>query len=422
MFVSSRASAEPEVMTHKPTALPMDLNSRIRRRLSWKRIGQGFARSPAVRPISGPLGFDFFSDDRGILNTGLPKHLSDCDVINLHWIAGFVDYEAFFSSTPKSTPVVWTLHDMNVFTGGCHYDQNCGGYVKSCGACPQLGSTDEQDLSRQVWTRKRGVFAGRGEKNIQFVANSYWLEAEAKRSSLLSRFPVTTIHYGLDTRTFSPRDRIFSRSVLDLPADAAVVLFVADSVDNKRKGFALLAEALGKLKDRSDLFLLSLGYGNPSLPDTIRHMHLGVVSDDRFLSLIYSAADVFVIPSLQEAFGQTALEAIACGTPVIGFDVGGIPDTVIPRVTGLLVPPGDVDALRSAIVELLEDHAGRKAMSANCRRVAVEKFALDIQARQYVELYESLTRGSAELQITAQTAAECVGQSDSKSLHSYPVL
>jgi glycosyltransferase involved in cell wall biosynthesis len=311
---------------------------------------------------------------------------------------------------------------MNVFTGGCHYDQNCGGYVKSCGACPQLGSTDEQDLSRQVWTRKRGVFAGRGEKNIQFVANSYWLEAEAKRSSLLSRFPVTTIHYGLDTRTFSPRDRIFSRSVLDLPADAAVVLFVADSVDNKRKGFALLAEALGKLKDRSDLFLLSLGYGNPSLPDTIRHMHLGVVSDDRFLSLIYSAADVFVIPSLQEAFGQTALEAIACGTPVIGFDVGGIPDTVIPRVTGLLVPPGDVDALRSAIVELLEDHAGRKAMSANCRRVAVEKFALDIQARQYVELYESLTRGSAELQITAQTAAECVGQSDSKSLHSYPVL
>src|SRR5262249_38660202 len=150
-------------------------------------------------------------------------------------------------------------------------------------------------------------------------------------------------------------------------------------------------EALAGLGDFPDLFLLSLGASAAAVPGHARHKHLGYIDNDRFLSLAYSAADVFVIPSLQEAFGQTALEAMACGVPVAGFGVGGIPDLVRPHETGLLAAAGDVSGLRAAIAELLHDPVARGRMSANCRRLVVEEFPLELQARRYLALYQTLS-------------------------------
>jgi glycosyltransferase involved in cell wall biosynthesis len=241
-----------------------------------------------------------------------------------------------------------------------------------------------------VWGRKREALARLRPARLRIVADSHWLEAEARRSTLLGGFPARTIHYGLDTEVFAPRNRSCARAVLGIPEDAKVVLFAAEVLTNHRKGFALLADALSGLANFPGLFLLSLGRGEATVPGSAPHLHLGYLRDDRWLSLVYSAADVFVIPSLQEAFGQTALEAMACGVPVVGFAVGGIRDMVRPQETGFLAPAGDVPALRAAIAEALGDTAACQRMSAACRQLVVEEFPLELQARRYGELYKTI--------------------------------
>lgn len=386
IFVSRRSSNDSTVTAFAP---PMDLPSRLGRRMRRGRINRDFARYRASRPA----GYEPFRDDRTQHGAGPLSQLPSCDVINVHWIAGFVDYPSFFSQVPKHTPIVWTLHDMNPFTGGCHYDDGCGGFTDRCGACPQLGSNDSDDLSRQIWQRKHRIFDQIDSSRLHIVTPSGWLAAEAERSTLLEHFPISVIPNGLDTHAFSPRDRYIARAALDLPQAADVVLFVAHSLSNRRKGFALLTQALTALADWPNLFLVSVGRGKPAIDSSIPCLHLGHLGNDRLLSLVYSAADLFVIASIQDNLPNTVLESLACGTPVVGFAVGGIPEVVRPGITGLLATPQDVAGVRAAIVELIEDPAERAKMSANCRRVAVEEYGLELQARRYVELYETtLTR------------------------------
>ena len=335
-------------------------------------------------------GQELFSDDRSAIGPEVRAQLPPCDVIHLHWVAGFIDYSDFLSTLPQRTPVVWTLHDMNPFTGGCHYDEGCGKFAAACGTCPQLGSADDADLSRQSWQRKQKALSKIPPGRLHVVADSKWLASQAKSSSLFSGFPVSAIHYSLDVEKFTPRDRVAARSVLGIPADARVVLFVADHVGIRRKGFAVLVEALRSLPGSSEPFLLSMGNGTLPLSIPFPHLHLGHVSGDRFLSIVYSAADVFVIPSLQEAFGQTALESMACGTPVVGSDAGGIPEVVRDGVTGLLARAGDIRSLRDAVLKLLSDEPLRASLAAKCREIAVKEYALEIQAKNYVELYNNI--------------------------------
>jgi glycosyltransferase involved in cell wall biosynthesis len=232
---------------------------------------------------------------------------------------------------------------------------------------------------------------------------------EARRSSLLHKFPVTVIPLALDTEVFCPRDRRGAREALGISPDALVVLFVASLISQPIKGFALLAQALNGLGDLTNLLLVSVGRDTPSVEVQIPHLPLGYLGNERLRSLVYSAADVFVMPSVQEAFGQTALEAIACGTPVVGFGVGGIPDMVRPGITGLLVPALDVNTLRAAIRALLQNPARRAEMAANCRRIAVEEYALEVQARRYIELYEMILAGVRHEPL-AQRGGERLGQ------------
>jgi glycosyltransferase involved in cell wall biosynthesis len=168
-----------------------------------------------------------------------------------------------------------------------------------------------------------------------------------------------------------------------------VVLFVADSAAIHRKGFDYVAAALASMATMPGLFLLSVGAGKPNVPN-LPQLHLGRITNDRLLSVIYSAADVFVMPSLQESFGQTITESMACGTPVVGFNTGGIPDMVRPGVTGELAKVGDAVALTHAISQLLDNPIRCRAMSENCRRIAVEEYSLETQAQAYLRLYRSL--------------------------------
>lgn len=386
MLVWRRSSEEPRVRKYEGRR---NLLSRARRRVQGWRM----RRDADIYQSTRPAGLERFSDDRSwALDLG--AHLGVCDVVNLHWVAGFVDYGSFFRSVPERIPIVWTLHDMNPFTGGCHYDCGCDRWQRHCGNCPQLGSDTERDLAYAVWERKQEAFASIPSGRLQIVAPSRWLADEARRSSLLGRFPAVVIPNGLDTGCFVPKTKNAAREALGLPARTSVVLFVADSAGNSRKGFSYLREALRGMNGSADLILCSLGCGEPRLDSSVRHVHLGSVANDRLLAAVYSAADVFVIPSLQDNLPNTVMEAMACGTPVVGFDIGGIPDMVRPGETGLLVPARDTPALRGAIERLLGDDAMRERLGRRCREVVGAEYTLERQAREYATLYERLARGA----------------------------
>jgi glycosyltransferase involved in cell wall biosynthesis len=369
-----------------------DLGTRIKRKLRRRRIQADFAKYVPTRPA----GLEPFSDDRTEYGPDLHvqlRQLLPADVINLHWVAGFLDHESFFDGVPKNIPLVWRLADMAPCTGGCHYDEGCGRFENMCGACPQLGSRDENDLSRQMWQRKYDALRRHGR--IHLAATSNWIAQQSRRSSLLRDFPVTVIPNGLDTEDFAPRDKRFARETLGLPQNARIVLFAAESLAVKRKGFGLLLEALAGLRDEPDLLLLSVGSTKTAIESPVRQVNLGRINIDRYLSLAYSAADVFVIPSVQESFGQTVSESLACGTPVIGFATGGMLDMVRPGRTGQLVPVGDTAGLRDAIRQMLRDPGALRTHSEHCRRIAVAEYSIEAQAAGYVRLYESLLGAGA---------------------------
>jgi glycosyltransferase involved in cell wall biosynthesis len=368
---------------------PLDAPTRFRRMI--KRRILLHSRKPLA---SRPAGSTFMSDDRSEHNGDVLRQMPPSDILNLHWIAGFIDYKDFFRQIPRNLPVVWTLHDMNPFTGGCHFDGGCGKFSDRCGACPQLDSSEPDDFSAQVWIRKKEAFASSGgnvgANHMQIVAPSRWLAAAAKKSSLFGHLPITVIPYGLEIDRFQPRDRNSARQLFEIPPEAKVVLFVADWASEKRKGLDLLLEAIKGLRDIPDLYVLAIGRNVSAREFGVPSKTIDYLRDDLTLSLAYSAADVFVVPSLEDNLPLTALEALACGIPTIAFSAGGMPDVVRDGATGTLVPAGDVQALRSAIASLLGDPQRRARMAEESRRVAVQEYELDVQARRYVELYESI--------------------------------
>jgi glycosyltransferase involved in cell wall biosynthesis len=278
---------------------------------------------------------------------------------------------------------------MNAFTGGCHFDGGCGRFRDSCGRCPQLESQSENDLSSQSLGRKVATAGKIGAERLTVVGPSRWLTEEARRSAVLGRFESLTIPYGLETDVFRPRERSVVRQLVDIPEDAKVVLFLADGLSNRRKGFDLLVKALGSLGRLENTYLMAVGEGTGEAASQLRIplKVIPTVKDDRFLSFIYSAADVFAMASRADNLPNTVLESLACGTPVVAFSVGGIPDLVVPEETGLLVAEGDTAALAGALERVLGDDELRQSMSLRGREAILERHTLERQATEYVDLY-----------------------------------
>lgn len=383
MFVQRSSSGDAYVIRYE---YPRTLNSHLVRRLMQWRI----QLDAAPYRMSRPQGYERFSDDRGIHRREVLQQIPQGDVYHLHSIADFIDYKTFFRGVPKEIPIVWTLHDMEPFTGGCHYDFGCGRFTSGCGACPQLGSSSSHDLSRQVWRRKEEVFSQIPAHRLHIVALNRWMAEQVANSPLLGHFPLQIIPNGVNTDDFAPRPKIFARKVLGIPPEKRVLLYVSGSMKTRRKGFHLLAQALSTIQSHNHLFLLSLGGGFPNLKVPIPHQHIHSLHNDRLLSLVYSAADIFVLPSMQDNLPNTVLEAMACGIPVVAFDVGGVSSAIIPGKTGLLVPPANVTAFGASLVQLLEDNPLREKMSACCRNTVLKDFAINVRASQYLSLYEQV--------------------------------
>jgi glycosyltransferase involved in cell wall biosynthesis len=389
MFVSEARTDDQSVQRY---VAPHDLISRTRRTLRSRLIAMRLARYRASRP----RGFELFSDDRTPYGSTLLSQLPRADVINVHALRLFADYDAFLGRVPPYTPVVRTLHDMNFLTGGCHSNEGCDRYVEQCGSCPQLGSDHANDLSHQIWKRKRRALKRVQSSRLHIVTASRWMADAAKRSSLLEGFPVTVIPFGLDTDEFSPIDRCAAREAFRISPDAQVLLFVAEPLTRRIKGFSLLVEALEGLPNRDRMLLMTMGTGKPPVRARIPQLALGHIRNDRLRALVYSAADVVVMPSLHENFPLTAMESLACGTPIVAFATGGLPELVRTDITGLLAPLKDVVALRDGIATLLGDAAMRTRLAVNCRRIALDEYRLELYTRRYLDLYESISAPKAD--------------------------
>ncbi|HLS27494.1 MAG TPA: glycosyltransferase family 4 protein [Opitutales bacterium] len=384
MLVAGKASNDSSVAQFQPEK---GFRRRLARMIRKERLQHEFKKYENSRPT----GLEPFNDDRSPFGNELSRHFPDADLINLHWIAGFLDYRSFLRKNRPGIPIVWTLHDMAPFTGGCHFDNSCGEFAAKCGNCPQLGSSRPNDLSRQIWMRKKAAFEKISPEQLHFVAPSRWLARVARSSSLLRKFTTTVIPYGIDTDLFSPRGNVFAmRDALEIPRSARILLFLAEYTDNRRKGFAFLDEALMRFSSEDNVFLLSIGNGTPTPKAKLPHLHLGPIANDRLLSSIYSLADVFVIPSIQDNLPNTVLEAMACGTPVVGFDSGGIRDMVENGKNGFLAPTGNTQALADALHEILPPQICQE-MGDSSREKVLREFREELQAIRYTELYRKLS-------------------------------
>jgi len=313
------------------------------------------------------------------------------DIINLHWInAGYIQAETI---AKLKKPVVWTLHDMWAFTGGCHYSQECDRYTKSCGQCPQLGSIKNQDLSRWVWQRKATAWK---KADLTIVALSQWMADCARASSLFKDLRIELIHNGIDIERYRPIDRVFARELLRLPQDKKLILFGSlNATSDPRKGFHFLQPALQQLSQagwHDQIELVIFGSSRPQhSPDlAFRTHYLGTLSDDLSLAVVYSAADIFILPSTQENLANTVMEAMACGTPCIAFDIGGMPDMIEHQKTGFLVPPYEVADIAKGIAWILESEERYQKLSYHARKKVEGEFTQELQSRRYLSLFTQI--------------------------------
>ena len=313
------------------------------------------------------------------------------DVVNVHWTqAGFMQIETL---TKFECPVVLTLHDMWPMTGGCHYSLDCERYLERCGACPQLGSDKEQDLSRRVWERK--YRAWQRAENLTLVTLCQWMGNCAAKSPILSSFPQRQIANGLDLDVYKPIETTTAKSILGIEPGKLTLLFVALRVNgDRRKGFTYLIQALQQLAEMPDLNdrleVLVLGQqDDTNLPTgRIAIRSLGSHQDDLSLRMIYSAADVFVAPSIADNLPNTVVEAFACGTPAVAFNAGGLPDIIDHQQNGYLAEEGNVTDLTTGIHWALQ-HS--KDLGVKARQKAEAHFEFKQQAECYRQLFERIT-------------------------------
>jgi len=303
------------------------------------------------------------------------------DIVHLHWInKGLIHIE---DMAKIEAPIVWSLHDMWPFSGGWHYD-------------PPLAKNSMHKLDKSIEQRKQKTYSK--ISNLHLVAPSKWIEDCASKSTLLRNRTIKRLPNPLNTKIFKPIDKGVSRSLWNLPAAKKLVLFGAmGATSDPRKGFDLLNKAFQQIK-RDDLELVIFGASTPKVPPDLGNKinYVGTLSDDVSLVSLYNSVDVMIVPSRQEAFGQTASEAMACGTPVVAFAQTGLLDIVDHKMNGYLAQPNDIQDLAAGI-EWILDNDSYAELSINAREKAMREFDADALAKKFILYYEHILSSNIAL-------------------------
>ncbi|MBN1185526.1 MAG: glycosyltransferase family 4 protein [Bacteroidales bacterium] len=328
------------------------------------------------------------------VNISRNKLLREADIINFHWInSGLLSLSTIKNIFALKKPIVWTLHDMWAFTGGCHYNGICLGYLESCGNCPALSHPQTEDASNQIWKSKKELYM---KANLTIVTCSNWLGIEARKSSLLGPKSIHVIPNSIDTSIFKPGNQKNIRKKLGLSENKLYILFVAMTVKDKRKGFHVLIETLNFIYNQS-----------PQLRDDIEILILGRVEKEEERKIpfktnsfgrlkavdtivnIYNATNVYTSPALQENLSNTILEALACGTPVVAFNIGGMPDMIDHKKSGYLAEPYSIEDYAKGLLWILQNK-NITDIKENARKKVISYFSKKIIGTKYKELYNSL--------------------------------
>ena len=330
-----------------------------------------------------PNGLEMFSFPESRVDITKSELYKEADLINLHWVSDFVDYKSFFQKNTK--PVVWTLHDMNPFTGGEHFEEIYFGMNNSGQPNLRVNNIKEKEIAEKHLSLKENVM--KNVNNLTVVAPSMWLAEEAKQSSVFRNKDIYCIPYGINTDVYQPRNMEYSKSLFKVPMNKKVILFVSDSISKERKGFKYLSEAIKNI-DRDDVILYAVGAKKSNDAHLNNVVYLGEIKDELMMSMIYSMADVFIMPSLMDNLPNTVLESLLCGTPVVGFPVGGVVDMISTGQNGILTDEISSVALRISIINILNSLTSfdRNKIREN----AVAKYDLKVQAKAYLNLFNTI--------------------------------
>ncbi|EAY26107.1 glycosyltransferase family 4 protein [Microscilla marina] len=358
----------------------------VDRLLFWRQ-----AKSKATRYAISPA----------YIGTNISQHplIKQADIIHLHWIVfGFLSLKSLKTLFALGKPIVWTMHDMWAFTGGCHHARNCDHYQQECGNCVFLKHPHPKDLSYRIFQKKLTIYEN---KSLHLVGCSQWIANEATKSGLMSaevstKSSIQSIPNPIDTTVYTPLDKKLLRQQRSLAVDKKYLLFGSVKISDKRKGIDYFLEALQILKELypatlQEVELLVFGGAGEQVkalsPYTV-HLQ-GLLSGDETLRQNYNLGDALVMPSLEENLPNTIMESMACGTPAIAFDVGGVSDLIDHQQNGYLASYKSAEDLAKGIYWVLYQ-ADNQTLTQNARRKVLNNFTEEVVSNQYVQLYKKI--------------------------------
>ncbi len=337
-----------------------------------------------------------FQFSPAVAGSDISKHplIQEADIIHLHWINhGFLSLKNLNKLFKLNKPIVWTMHDMWYFTGGCHYAGECDNFKNSCGNCHFLKKPHSKDLSYKIYTKKQALW---NYAEIYPVACSNWLKTKATESSLLKEKQTISIANPIDIQKFKPLNQLECRKKLGLPIDKKLLLFGAANINDSRKGIKYLLNALKIFhnkhsKTTSDLELVIFGKTKEINTNEYPYkVHLlNFIKDEEQMVNLYNSADAFVLPSLQDNLPNTVMESLSCGVPVIAFNIGGVPEMITHQKNGYLASIKNSDDLSSGIYDVLYN-LSTPDLKEYARKTVVTNYSNDIIAQQFLDLYKNI--------------------------------
>jgi glycosyltransferase involved in cell wall biosynthesis len=345
-----------------------------------------------LKAVKTPFSFAWFG--RSVINH---PDVKEADIIHLHWVNhGFLDPEHIAEIAKLNKPVVWTFHDSNAFTGGCHVRYTCDHFKNECGNCPLLNDASPNDYSHKIWLQKKKAYDA---LDFTIVAPSTWMQRSVEESSLMKGKSIAQIPNTLETGVFKPMDKKTAKGKAGFASDKFIFLsgFMPSRKD-MHKGTSYLLESLELLKSRlgakaADIELVVFGNRNtedvPEFP--FKTSFLGTISDDERLAMCYAAADGFLIPSLEDNLPYTVMESLSCGTPVITFKTGGIPDMVKHQQNGYLAEYRSSESFADGM-EWLINHPDRTKLDEDARKTIMEQFSEDVIGKRHTEVYNEVLK------------------------------
>ncbi len=336
----------------------------------------------------------FFSPANTGFNISNHPLVQEADVIHLHWInQGFLSLNDIQKLIELKKQIVWTLHDMWAFTGGCHYSRGCLNFQNKCGKCPILNGRNEHDLSNKTWNKKNSIFSQKN--NLSFVTCSNWLSGIAMQSSLLKNHPVYSVPNPIDIDFFKPIPKKEARDYFKLDEDKFYILFGALNMEDERKGFKYFSDALKLIADKEPgslkkIELIVFGKSKQEHSNTFgfKVNYLGFITSPELLNAAYNAASIFVLPSLEDNLPNTIMESLSCGVPVVAFNIGGIPEMIEHGKNGILVEPQSSNDLAEGILKIFNGEINYEMLSKNAREKVLNEFTNEKVAEQYIDIYK----------------------------------